>query len=243
MIPLDRPIRVARIDIAVGPPLDLDPEERAAVDRHWAATVAANPTLWNGSAFVFEDVAITEDGFRATARPADFATQLCRLRGGLPDRRFHHVFPVAAVTTCDRRLLLGRQAGTTANAGLSYPPSGSFDADDVLDGRLDPLGNMRRELAEEVGIDIADLEADPAWWVIPSGVGRIALVRRHRSGLDAADLSARIAIGADGHGAVELDAVAFVPFDAPLALPATVPYVSLLVALLASEDFAPEIRP
>ena len=243
MSDLAQPVRVARIDIAVGPPLDLAPEERAAIDRHWAETVAANPALWNGSAFVFEDVAITDAGFTATARPTDFATQLFRLRGGLADRALHHVFPVPAVTSRDRRLLLGRQAATTANGGLSYPPSGSFDADDVVEGRLDPVRNLRRELAEEVGLDIDDLEAAPGWWVIPSGAGRIALVRRHRSPLDGAAILARISMETDPHGAVELDAVDLVRFDDPLAFPATVPYVPLLAALLATEAPAPEIHP
>lgn len=240
MITLDRPTRLVGIDIAVATPLALDADERGAVEAHWRAAVADNPSLWNGSAFLFEEATIRDGVFSAVARPTDFATLLHRLRVGLPRRATAHVFPVAAVTSRDRRLLVGRQAGGSANAGLRYPPSGSFDADDVVGGRLDPVVNMRRELAEEVGLDLDAFEADPHWWALPSGPGRVALVRRHRSPLDAATLLSRLTTGGDPHD--ELDRVDFVEIDAPLALADTVPYVPLLIGLLAAEP-ASEIRP
>lgn len=243
MSAIERPVRVAEIDIVVGAPPALDAAEKAAIAAHWDAAIAANPALWNGSGFVFEAPAIRGATFRAVARPTDFATQLYRLRVGLPRHDLFHLFPVAAVTTRDRRLLLGRQAGTTANAGISYPPSGSFDADDVVAGRLDPIVNMRRELAEEVGLDLDALEAAPGWWVIPSGPRTIALVRPHRTGLVAADLAARIDAARIAMGEDELDRIDLSPLDAPLELAATVPYVPLLVDLLAAEERASETPP
>lgn len=242
MIRLDEPTPIDAIDITVaGAPLVLDADERADVEAHWRAATAASPALWNGSAFLFEAPAIRDGVFSAIARPTDFATLLFRLRVGLPRRDTAHVFPVAAVTSRDRRLLVGRQAAGGANAGRAYPPSGSFDADDVIDGRLDPLANMRRELTEEVGLSLDDFAADPSWWAIPSGTGSIALVRRHRSRLDGDALLAVVAAAAaDPHG--ELDRVDFVGYDAPLDLVDTVPYVPLLAGLLAA-DPSPEIRP
>lgn len=241
MIELDRPVRLDAVDIAVSPRrFDLDEDEGAAVAEHWRAAVAASPALWNGSAFLFEAPSIRDGVFAATARPTDFATLLFRLRVGLPRHDTAHVFPVAAVTSRDRRLLVGRQAPGGANAGRAYPPSGSFDADDVVGDRLDPVANMRRELAEEVGLDLDAFAADVDWWAIPSGAGRVALVRRHRSGLPAEALLAAIAAGpGDPHG--ELDRVDFVGYDPPFALVDTVPYVPLLAGLFA-DDPSPEMR-
>lgn len=244
MTGIDRPIRLSRIDIVVADePLRLAADERRAVEAHWARAKADNPALWNGAAFLFETIALRDGAFSAVARPTDYATLLLRLRVGLPGRATAHVFPVPAVTSRDGRLLVGRQSSSTANAGLRYPPSGSFDADDVVDGRLDPIANMRRELAEEAGLDLAALTPDPSWWALPSGEGRIALTRRFRSPLDADALAATIAdrveIGPDG----ELDQIDFLDPRRPLALSSTVPYVPLLLDLLAlgepTEDFAP----
>lgn len=243
MIGLDRPTRVARIDIVVGDPPALDAAERAAIAAHWDAAVTTNPALWNGSGFVFAEPAIRGETFHAVARPTDFATQLYRLRVGLPRHDLFHIFPVAAVATHDRRLLLGRQAGQTANAGLSYPPSGSFDADDVVAGRLDPIGNMRRELAEEVGLDLDALASAEHWWVIPSGPRTIALVLPHRTRLDAAVLASHIDAARTAAREEELDRIDFAPLDAPLAVATTVPYVPLLVDLLAAEEPASETPP
>lgn len=234
------PIPVAAVELTIDDrPPALDPAERAAAAAGWAARLAANPALWNGPFFLFQDVVI-EPGraFRAVACPTDFATFLHWRADPAPDDRFAHVFPVAAVTSRDDRLLLGVMGPTTANAGLAYPPSGSFDDDDRVGAALDPLVNIRRELAEEVGIDHADLVAEPGWWVIGSGPRRFALVKRHRSALTAAELEARIAhhLATDGDG--ELSGVLLVPFDRPLPPERTVPYVAPLAALLAAVSAA-----
>lgn len=232
----DRPGRLDAIDIVAGDPLVLDAEHTADVERHWAAAIAANPTLWNGSAFLFEGATVRDGVFTATARATDYATLLHALRSGFRGEDVHHVFPVPAVTSADGALLIGRQGATTANAGLAYPPSGSFDADDRVGDRIDPFVNMSRELAEEVGLSIDDFAADPGWLLIPAGPSRIALVKRLRTPLTAAELAAGIAAGDhdDPHG--EIERVALVPFEAPLAIEATVPYVPRLLALLAAED-------
>lgn len=231
MSPFDRPRRVASLDLRVAePPLELTTAERDEVAAAWEASRRANPALWNGSAFLFDRVAIQGSTLTARAHATDFATLLHTLNGGLGARGFRHLFPVAAVTSRDHRLLLGRQSAGGANAGLEYPPSGSFDAADRVDGRLDPVGNMRREVEEEVGLSLDDCVEEASWWAIPSGAGHLALVRRHRSPLDAATLAAAVA-ARDG----ELDRLRLVAYDEPLAREATVPYVPVLLALLAAE--------
>lgn len=228
---LDHPMRFEALDLRVATdPLTLEAAERDAVTAHWRKAVDANPALWNGSAYLFDRVEARGPVLTARARATDFATLLHVLRGGLGERDLHHLFPVAAVTSRDGRLLVGRQSTTTANAGLNYPPSGSFDRDDHFEDRLDPIANMRRELYEEVGFRLDDCAPDPAWWAIPSGAGRLALVKRHRSPLDAADLAASVA-ARDG----ELDRIRMVAFDDPLALEATVAYVPHLLMLLAAD--------
>lgn len=231
----DEVIAVETIDltVAAGPP-SFDAAERAAIAAGWAERVAANPALWNGAFYLFDRVALEpERGFRGQARPTDFASFLHWRAAAVPDGRFAHVFAVAAVVSRDDRLLLGIMGRQTANPGRAYPPAGSFDDDDRVGDRLDPVTNMRRELAEEVGLDVADLVADPAWWVISSGPRRFALVKRHRSPLTAAEMDERIGrhLASDPHG--ELSAVRFATFDERLPPGETVPYVNRLLEHLA----------
>lgn len=232
----ETPIRVrsAMIEVGRAPPAPAV-EERAAIEARWAREQAANPALWNGSFFLFERVAVIDGRLEARAAPTDFATFLHWRAITAPDDRLAHVFPVGAVTTADDRLLLGVMGPTTSNAGLAYAPAGSFDADDLVGVRLDPIANIERELAEETGLDAAELPADPGWVLIGSGPRRLAMVQRRRSRATAAELRARI----DAHLArerhPELAAVRFVPIGETLPEAETVPYVNRLLKHLAEE--------
>lgn len=227
---------VADIDLTVAAPLDLDADRRAAVAAHFAEVTAANPKVWNGPFFLFEDVRVEGDAFRATARPTDYATFLHWRSLGFPGDRHTHVFPVPAVTTADARLLVGVMGRTTSNAGLAYPPSGSFDHHDVVGSRIDPVANMVRELGEEVGIDAADLAPEPGFTVLSSGPGRIALVKRWRTPRRAAELAAEIAAHIGAEADPELGGFDFVPFSHRFDPAKTVPYVDALLTLLAATE-------
>ncbi|WP_333825939.1 hypothetical protein [Pinisolibacter sp.] len=224
--------RAERIDLTVGAALDLDGDRRRAVEDHFATMHAANPALWNGPFFLFEDAGFDGDTFRATARPTDYATFLEWRGRGFPGDTHAHIFPVPALTTADRRLLVGVMGRTTANAGLAYPPSGSFDHLDVVGDRLDPVANMVRELAEEVGIDAAEFAPDPGFTVIASGPRRLALVKRWRTPRVAADLATAIAEHLGREHDPELGGFDFVGFDRRLEADRTVGYVNTLLGLL-----------
>lgn len=226
------PCPVDAIDLEIAAPLALDAAERASIAAHFERMRTTNPDLWNGSFFLFEDVVVTGGRFCARARPTDYATFLHWRAAGYPEGPHTHIFPVPAVTTADDRLLVGIMGRTTANAGLSYPPSGSFDADDIVGDRLDPVANMMRELGEEVGIDAGRLTPDPGFTVLGSGKGRLALVKRWRTSATAAEFADEIAAHLGGAAHQELGGFDFLTFDRRLAAEATVPYVGTLLRLL-----------
>ena len=230
--------RVDRVDLVVGAPIEHAADHAAAVAAHFAAERAANPKLWNGPFFLFEDVRVDADAFRATARPTDYATFLHWRAEGYPGPVRTHVFPVPAVTTLDHRLLVGVMGPATSNPGLAYPPSGSFDHHDVVGDRLDPVANMVRELAEEAGIDAALLAPEPGFTVLSSGHGRLALVKRWRSPRAAADLAAAVARHIGAEADPELGGFEVVPFSRRFDPAKTVPYVDTLLTLLAATEAA-----
>lgn len=234
---------VDEVDLIVRPePHAFSDAERARIAAGWDAATRAKPGLWNGPFFLFDRAGVEEDGgrrvFRAEGAPTDFATFL-DWRGRMPpDRRFSHVFPVGAVVSADDRLMVGRMGRHTANAGRLYPPSGSFDPDDLVDGpdgrrRLDGVANMLREIGEEVGLDGGGWTAEPGWLVIGSGPRRHALVRLYRVGETAAALERRVAEHLGREAEPELDGVAFPAAGERLDPATTVPYVNVLLAHLA----------
>lgn len=165
------------LDVAEGA-LVFEQRNRTAIDAHWSRLAAANPRLWNGPFFLFEDVRLDSGVLKATARRTDFATFLYWRDHGRPEAVVH-ITGTSLPVTADGALLAVRMAAHTANAGAVYFPAGSFDAADIVDGRFDVTGNIARELEEETGLAFAIEQAEAglhAVWV--RGAWHIA--RRNR---------------------------------------------------------------
>lgn len=236
-------VAVAEVDLRIrSDPHLFDPADQARIDERWAAVSTRNPRLWNGPFFLFDriDVRDAETGrrFVGEGAPTDFASFLdWRDRTPL-DPRFSHVFPVGAVVTADDRLMIGRMGALTANPGRLYPPSGSFEPSDLLiDGdaaRLDPVANMVREIAEEVGLDARSWPLDPGWLIVESGPRRHAVVRVIRAPETAAELAARAEAFIAGDAEPELDGVLFPRLGEMVDPVLSVPYVNRLLAHLGS---------
>lgn len=132
-------------------PLDFERDNRAAIDENWRHEIAAKPRLWNGDAYLFDDVRIDGRTLSATGHRTDFATFLYWRAMGRP-AGLTHITGTSLPVTADGALMAIRMAEHTANAGEYYFPAGSFDAADLMDGHFDVTANIRRELAEETGI-------------------------------------------------------------------------------------------
>ena len=122
----------------------------------------------------------------------DFKSVIAWRDWGLPDPSVINCFGVPAVFSSDGALLIGVMGHWTLNGGRAYPPSGSLEPRDVMpDGRVDVLGNMRTELLEETGLDLA--EARPGPMVAIFDGPRLAIVQRHDFSLSFAAMEQRFA--------------------------------------------------
>jgi 8-oxo-dGTP pyrophosphatase MutT (NUDIX family) len=80
----------------------------------------------------------------------------------------------------------------TAGAYKVYFPSGMPEPNDILpDGALDLPANLRRELLEETGIDIKELDAESGWTVVLDGPS-VALIKKLTARQKAEELRKRI---------------------------------------------------
>jgi 8-oxo-dGTP pyrophosphatase MutT (NUDIX family) len=165
---------------------------RAAIEAHWAALTAANPSLFNGRVLVTRKRQIAGEVMTGEVIAVDYASFLAMRDFGAPDPGTGNCFAMAALRSADGAYVLGLMGNHTANAGRVYFPAGTPDMSDVLpDGRLDLLGSVRRELAEETGITSDEVTIEEGWTAVFEGA-RIALMRSVRSPLPAAALVGRI---------------------------------------------------
>jgi hypothetical protein len=194
--------RIVRLDLRFAPvPWAFAQQRRAEIDAHFANARTALPQMWNGRVLLMRDWTVKDGVCSGAYFETDFASMLAWRDFGFPDRDIFNCFGMAALQSADGAYLLGEMAASTANAGRIYFAAGTPEPDDVRDGVVDLAGNVSRELLEETGISVAELEVDSQWTCVRVGQ-RIALMQPMRSRLTADELRRRMLdhLARDAHG-------------------------------------------
>lgn len=159
--PPQNPVRVDAVDLRVceGPhPLYI--ANRAAIEANWIAEKAANPHLFNGNMVLQRELSFDRGVIRGVAHVIPYSTLLWWRKQPSPAGALH-LFGFAVLISSDNAIIAIRMSGKTANPGQVYCAAGSLDLSDIVDGRLDLSGNMRREVREETGLDLDEGRAEP----------------------------------------------------------------------------------
>lgn len=166
-------------------------ENQAAIEENWAREVAANPALFNGRMVFQRRLSLVDGRIEGEAYLAPFATflhwrRLARPAGG------YHLFALPLPISSDGALIAIRMGAHTANPGRVYCAAGSMDENDVVSGRCDLDFNMRREVLEETGFDIATARADAQTYAVQSD-NTVTVFRRFFFDMTAQEMLDRIA--------------------------------------------------
>jgi len=197
-----RPQNIAPDDIKVVPLERLDvayvprrwtfaDERRPEIDAYFAQLQRENPALWNGRVLLLRDFTILDGVFRGDCFDTDYASFISWQCWDFPDRSARDCFAMAAIQSADGAFLLGVMGAHTFNAGQIYFPCGTPDPNDIVVDRLDFEGSVRRELAEETGLDMVEFAVEPGWHAVLCG-NVIAHMKLLRARQGAAELRARI---------------------------------------------------
>ncbi|MCG6858344.1 MAG: NUDIX hydrolase [Salaquimonas sp.] len=173
-------------------------ENRKAIEADWAKRSAQNSHLFNGATVLATHWSLSGGRLEIVCREIDFATMLhwlaaygraseAQARKTLPPAGEIHFFASAAIVGSDDRVLVARMAAHTYNGGLVYMPSGSFEPSDFVGDEADFAGNMRREVWEETGIDLAKASVEDGYRVYYGG-SFLAPFRVYRFDVPASEL-------------------------------------------------------
>ena len=121
--------------------------------------------------------------FAAPILQTDYASFIAFRDLGYPDPTKRNCFSMAALQSADGAFLLGEMGPHTANAGAIYFAAGTPDLADIAGDRVDLARSVTRELAEETGLDPAELTIEPGWtMVMESGPNRLDATPRVETG-------------------------------------------------------------
>jgi hypothetical protein len=183
---------VERLELSVAPKAWAFADgRRAEIDAYFAALQREKPDIWNGRVLLMHRHALTDGVFRGGYLETDYASFCAWRHWGHPLAGVLDCFGAAAIISADGAVLLGVMGSHTFNAGRVYFPCGTPDRDDIVDGKVDLDLSMRRELAEETGLEVREFDAEPGWIAVADGA-EIVMVKRLRSRLAADALRARI---------------------------------------------------
>jgi 8-oxo-dGTP pyrophosphatase MutT (NUDIX family) len=165
-----RIVPIERLELSFTPkPWAFAAQRRADIDAHFAALRREKPALWNGRIVMLHDQTIADGIFRGAFLETDYASFAAWIDWGRPPAGVYDCFGAAAILAADGAFLLGVMGAQTLNAGQIYFPCGTPDPSDVVDGKVDFDASVRRELAEETGLDANEFVPDPGWTMVVDG--------------------------------------------------------------------------
>ncbi len=217
-------VRIKRLELVFAPrPWPFAEARRDEIAHYFDALRATKPALWNGRILLLHDHVIEGDVFRGAYLETDYASFVAWRDWGFPDAMVRHCFALGALRASDGGFLLGVMNSHTLNAGKVYCPAGMPEPSDIVGGAVDLAGNVRREMAEETGLDRDAYEAEDGWYCV-LGKPHIAHFKLLHARERAGALRARILSHLAREAAPELADVRIVrgPVDLDPMMPAAV---------------------
>ena len=165
---------------------------RTEINGYFASLKRKRSAVWNGRVLLLKSYSIRDAIFRGSCFETDYASFIAWHNWNCPDPTVYDFFAVAALQAADGAYLVGEMAPYTAGAGQLYFPGGTPDPSAVdASGTFDPIGHLSRELREETGISIDELDAEPGWTLVHDRCS-VALIKRLTSRQNVDDLRRQV---------------------------------------------------
>jgi 8-oxo-dGTP pyrophosphatase MutT (NUDIX family) len=236
------PIRDVDIRFVPGPwPVPQTLRER--VPDIWARLLTANPKIWDGRILGVSGLGRgpprVEDGvLLGEAREDSYSSFLTWRELGSPEIGVRNLFGSAIAISSDNSVLLGKMAEWTGNAGVIYPPAGSLEPRDVVDGRVRVFESMARELTEETGLAVSEARVGRTFAIFEGP--RISVARGLYFSEDSDTLLRRVRANLEAQSERELSDVIAVRTRSELETAGKFPpYVGELMEAFAAGRFEP----
>jgi 8-oxo-dGTP pyrophosphatase MutT (NUDIX family) len=178
------------IDVVLDPsPHPFERDNGEAIAANWQREIVAKPALFDGTVVLLSELGYTGGRLFGRCHAVRYSTFMY----WRTDRvgTVAHAFAHPMLVTNDNALIAIRMAAHTVNAGRVYFAAGSFEPEDFPGGRVDPHGNMVREVMEETGLDISGVRRGERHYALATERGTV-IFRRYFLDEDAETIASRI---------------------------------------------------
>jgi predicted NUDIX family phosphoesterase len=135
----------------------LPKELQAKIDAYWDGLMRSGSRMTRGEGFHIVSIVENKNEIRVILSLSDYAHYIYSRRVGAPlEHAFKNIHTSCIIETSDGVLVFGVMGEETADPGNVQCVGGGLDADDLKGDRFDLWKNIKKEMSEEVGIDVAD---------------------------------------------------------------------------------------
>lgn len=142
--------------------IELPKEINESIAIFWEKAIRDNPNLYNGPDYTVESVNENDERIEFTVVKSNYAHYLYNERVGIENKNCRCCSPWSGIllVTNDDYFVVGRMDKTTSIPGGLQISGGGVDSKDIKNGIIDIESTIKRELREEVNLnlDIIDYE-------------------------------------------------------------------------------------
>lgn len=167
--------------------INLPIELKENIKEFWNNATKENPNLYNGQDYVVETVNETQDEIEMLIVKSNYAHYLYDERIGIKENKYRCCSPWGGILllTKDNYFVIGEMNKTTSMPYCLQIPGGGIDIADIKDRIIKIDLNIKRELKEEINIDLDDISYKLGYIEYPSNTrnayGFIALGKINKS--------------------------------------------------------------
>ncbi|MDR1001468.1 MAG: hypothetical protein LBL96_11840 [Clostridiales bacterium] len=147
------------------------------IEANWNDQLTRNPMLFNGPLLTIVDMSIDQGVLYLRTGLTDYAHFLHTVKNRFNGERIcRSVAVYALLKTSDGYYILSRQSAHTSFPGAIQCVAGAVAYEDIefTTGSLEPRRSMRREIAEEIGLNIGENELHPKYIISRNAFCHIA---------------------------------------------------------------------
>lgn len=176
-LPADTIVPVRTVDVTLDPsPHPFAVANADAAARHWEEAVRQTPALFDGEVALLSSLGLDGAVLKGRCHIVRYST-FVYWRKERAAAGAGHFYAHPMLVSSDGALVAVRMGAHTLNAGRVYFAAGSFEPEDFRDGKADLEVNMRREVREETGLDIANAPHDRDYQILARNTGTVIFRR------------------------------------------------------------------